>query len=90
MRKLRRRTGPLRRLVASAAAGVVAATTLAGCGGGGTGAPVLTQAVAYLDCEVRERVQAGDHTFFVADVVSVERGPAQNALLYLDRSYHGL
>ncbi len=42
MRKLRRRTGPVRRLVAAAAAGVVAAATLAGCGGGGAGAPALT------------------------------------------------
>ena len=30
---------------------------------------VLAQAVAYLDCEVRERLQAGDHTFFVGEVV---------------------
>jgi len=33
---------------------------------------------------------AGDHTLFIADVVSVERGPAQTALLYRDRSYHPL
>src|SRR5262249_40679945 len=34
-----------------------------------TGAPVLSQAVAYLDCEVRERLEAGDHTFFVGEIV---------------------
>jgi flavin reductase (DIM6/NTAB) family NADH-FMN oxidoreductase RutF len=34
-----------------------------------TGAPVLAQAVAYLDCEVRERLEAGNHTFFVGEVV---------------------
>jgi flavin reductase (DIM6/NTAB) family NADH-FMN oxidoreductase RutF len=34
-----------------------------------TGAPVLAQSVAYLDCEVRERVEAGNHTFFVGEVV---------------------
>ena len=30
---------------------------------GVTGAPILDQAVAYLDCEVRESVDVGDHTF---------------------------
>jgi len=34
-----------------------------------TGAPVLAQAVAYLDCEVRERVAVGDHTLFLGEVV---------------------
>jgi flavin reductase (DIM6/NTAB) family NADH-FMN oxidoreductase RutF len=34
-----------------------------------TGAPVLAQAVAYLDCEVREQLEAGNHTFFVGEVV---------------------
>ncbi|HEY7438568.1 MAG TPA: flavin reductase family protein [Acidimicrobiia bacterium] len=34
-----------------------------------TGAPVLAQAVAYLDCSVRERVDAGNHTFFVGEIV---------------------
>ena len=34
-----------------------------------TGAPVLAQAVAYLDCEVRERVEVGNHTLFLGEVV---------------------
>lgn len=34
-----------------------------------TGAPVLAQAVAFVDCEVRERVETGDHTAFVGEVV---------------------
>jgi flavin reductase (DIM6/NTAB) family NADH-FMN oxidoreductase RutF len=34
-----------------------------------TGAPILAQAVAYLDCEVRERLEAGNHTFFVGEVI---------------------
>ncbi|MFM8304161.1 MAG: flavin reductase family protein [Actinomycetota bacterium] len=34
-----------------------------------TGAPILAQSVAYLDCEVRERLVAGTHTFFVGEVV---------------------
>jgi flavin reductase (DIM6/NTAB) family NADH-FMN oxidoreductase RutF len=34
-----------------------------------TGAPVLAQAAAYLDCEVRERVAVGDHTLFLGEVL---------------------
>jgi flavin reductase (DIM6/NTAB) family NADH-FMN oxidoreductase RutF len=34
-----------------------------------SGAPILSQAVAYIDCELRERLTAGDHTFFVGEVV---------------------
>jgi flavin reductase (DIM6/NTAB) family NADH-FMN oxidoreductase RutF len=34
-----------------------------------TGAPILAQAVAYLDCAVRERMTVGHHTLFVGEVV---------------------
>jgi flavin reductase (DIM6/NTAB) family NADH-FMN oxidoreductase RutF len=34
-----------------------------------TGAPILAQSVAFLDCEVRERVEVGEHTFFMGEVV---------------------
>ena len=36
---------------------------------GKSGAPILDQAVAYLDCEVRNAVDCGDHTFFIGEVV---------------------
>ena len=36
---------------------------------GVTGAPILTQAVAYLDCEVRQAVDVGGHTLFIGEVV---------------------
>lgn len=32
------------------------------------GGPVLTEALAFLDCQVVERVPAGDHDLFVADI----------------------
>jgi flavin reductase (DIM6/NTAB) family NADH-FMN oxidoreductase RutF len=35
-----------------------------------TGAPILDQAAAFLDCEVREQVATGDHTLFVGEVVN--------------------
>jgi flavin reductase (DIM6/NTAB) family NADH-FMN oxidoreductase RutF len=34
-----------------------------------TGAPVLDQAAAFLDCVVLERVPTGDHTLFVGEIV---------------------
>ena len=34
-----------------------------------TGAPVLSQAVAFVDCEVRQPVDTGNHTFFIGEVV---------------------
>jgi flavin reductase (DIM6/NTAB) family NADH-FMN oxidoreductase RutF len=34
-----------------------------------TGAPILDQAVAYLECEVRQAIDLGDHTLFIGEVV---------------------
>ncbi len=37
--------------------------------GGRTGAPILDQAVAYVDCEVRQAIDVGNHTLFLGEVV---------------------
>ncbi len=34
-----------------------------------SGAPILAQAVAFVDCQVRERLTAGNHTLFAGEVV---------------------
>ncbi len=34
-----------------------------------TGAPVLTQAVAWIDCELRQTVDTGNHSFFIGEIV---------------------
>jgi flavin reductase (DIM6/NTAB) family NADH-FMN oxidoreductase RutF len=34
-----------------------------------TGAPILAQAVAWVDCEVRQAVETGGHTLFVGEIV---------------------
>jgi flavin reductase (DIM6/NTAB) family NADH-FMN oxidoreductase RutF len=50
-----------------------AASTLNGFAfhdGPATGAPVLDQAVAFIECEVRNSVDVGDHTLFVGEVVN--------------------
>jgi flavin reductase (DIM6/NTAB) family NADH-FMN oxidoreductase RutF len=36
---------------------------------GVTGAPILDQAPAYVDCEVRQAVDVGNHTFFIGEIV---------------------
>ncbi|HEX5588466.1 MAG TPA: flavin reductase family protein [Acidimicrobiia bacterium] len=36
---------------------------------GTTGAPILDQAVAYVDCEVRQTVGVGSHSLFIGEVV---------------------
>jgi flavin reductase (DIM6/NTAB) family NADH-FMN oxidoreductase RutF len=36
---------------------------------GTTGAPILDDVPAYLECRVVESLDAGDHTFFLADIV---------------------
>ena len=38
--------------------------------GAATGAPVLLQAVAYVECEVRQSVEIGNHTLFLGEVVN--------------------
>lgn len=37
-----------------------------------TGAPILERAVAYLDCEVRQTVDVGGHSFFIGEVVDCD------------------
>ena len=38
--------------------------------GPATGAPVLAQSVAYVECEVRQPVEVGNHTLFLGEVVN--------------------
>ena len=37
---------------------------------GVTGAPILDQAPAFLECEVRQEVDVGNHTFFIGEVIA--------------------
>ena len=53
-------------------------------------APLLEGAVGWIEARTIAEHDVGDHTFFVGDVVAVERGPAKSALMYRDRTYHGL
>lgn len=54
-----------------------------------TGAPVLDQAMAWLDCRVVNVVPAGDHTIFVGEALDGD-AHAGNALVYYRGGYGSL
>lgn len=53
-------------------------------------APLIEGALGWIEARTRAEHDAGDHTIFVADVLSIERGPARGALVYRERTYHAL
>lgn len=57
---------------------------------GVTGAPLLDGSLGWVECRVADRCQAGDHTLFVGEVVSSERGRSAPALVHVDGGYRAL
>lgn len=52
---------------------------------GATGAPILEAAPAFLDCEVRQAVELGNHTLFIGEVVDAEfQGEEDTDLLRME------
>jgi flavin reductase (DIM6/NTAB) family NADH-FMN oxidoreductase RutF len=54
---------------------------------GTLGAPLIEGSLGWLECERRAEHAAGDHTFFVGEVVSAEPGEARRPLVYLDQQF---
>jgi flavin reductase (DIM6/NTAB) family NADH-FMN oxidoreductase RutF len=54
---------------------------------GASGAPLLVGALGWLECQLREQVPAGTHTFFVCDVRRVELGVDAPPLVRLRGEY---
>ncbi|MGH8579171.1 MAG: flavin reductase family protein [Gammaproteobacteria bacterium] len=53
-----------------------------------TGAPVLSNALAYFDCRLRDRVSTGDHDLVIGQVVDGEiLNPGANPLVYREVAY---
>lgn len=52
-----------------------------------TGAPILTDALAYVDCRVTATVPAGDHTLYLGEVVAMGQGDEAPPLLYYQGRY---
>ena len=60
-------------------------------GTGVTGAPVLKNALAWLDCTVTGRLLAGNHTIYVGEVqASASPRPDEPPLIYWNREYRQL
>jgi flavin reductase (DIM6/NTAB) family NADH-FMN oxidoreductase RutF len=53
----------------------------------GDGAPFLEGAVGWLGCRLQGECPAGDHTFFLGEVVRAEGGPGRRPLLHLEGRY---
>jgi flavin reductase (DIM6/NTAB) family NADH-FMN oxidoreductase RutF len=50
--------------------------------------PLIEGALAWLECRVVAEHEAGDHTIFVAEVLSIELGRNAPALVYVGGKYH--
>jgi flavin reductase (DIM6/NTAB) family NADH-FMN oxidoreductase RutF len=57
---------------------------------GAAGAPLLEGALGWLECGTRAEHEAGDHTFFVGEVLSAEAGRVAPPLVYLGQRYVSL
>jgi flavin reductase len=54
------------------------------------GAPLLEDALGWLQCRTAAEHDAGDHTLFVGEVLAAEHGRLAPPLLYLDQRYVSL
>jgi flavin reductase len=54
---------------------------------GELGAPLIEGALGWIECRLAAEHAAGDHTFFVGEVVSASRGPAREPLVHLRGGY---
>lgn len=55
-----------------------------------TGAPMLHDALAWVECRTWATYDGGDHTIVVGEVLNVAVAAAQEPLLYFRRGYHRL
>ncbi len=55
-----------------------------------TGAPIISGAIAHLDCELQEALSGGDHTIAVGRVLGAASDPEARPLLYFRRAYRSL
>jgi len=55
-----------------------------------TNSPVLENALAFVECNVRSTYPEGDHTIFVGEVINLGLLSDQNALTFYTGKYYGL
>jgi flavin reductase len=56
--------------------------------GPNTGAPLLSGSLAWLECELVQWYEGGDHTIFLGQVLSCSRGAGTQALLFYSSTFH--
>ena len=57
---------------------------------GETGALLLADALAWLECRIWAEYDVGDHTLFVGEVVALEEGEPAPALVYREHGYQSV
>ena len=57
---------------------------------GEAGAPLLVDAIGWVECRLAGELATGDHTFFVGDVLSVELGEPRRPLIHVESRYRSL
>lgn len=55
-----------------------------------TGAPILTGALAWMECRLAEVYRGGDHSIFLGEVLDLGHGPEDDALLFYGGGFHRL
>jgi flavin reductase len=54
------------------------------------GAPLIEDAIGWLECDVQAEHETGDHTLFVGEVLAAEQGRSAPPLVYVDQRYLSL
>ncbi len=54
---------------------------------GAAGAPLLEDAIGWLECRTASECEAGDHTLFVGEVLAAAQGRSAPALTYVGQRY---
>jgi flavin reductase (DIM6/NTAB) family NADH-FMN oxidoreductase RutF len=55
-----------------------------------TAAPLISEALAWLECQVENSYEGGDHEIFIGRVLSLARAERRDPLLYFGGGYHRL
>lgn len=56
--------------------------------GPGTGSPIISDALAWVDCDLAACYDGGDHVIFLGSVQASGCGPAHDALLFFSGRFH--
>lgn len=55
-----------------------------------TGSPIISGAIAHLDCRLERSLAGGDHTIVIGRVLGAAHDPARQPLIYFRRGYRAL